>query len=196
MNGSGVVVHTLSTLETAVVAASKALGSKELILVGSVGPLLAAHPDAPSELRTSLDIDLFPKEHREEHLDADVIIGKDSPFRELHNFYVERLAAWTVMSTPDGWQKRTNKLVFGEISAYALSMFDTIWNKLERGEPKDISYCARVISAGLLKQRELANFIGNAGCSETFRNEPELFEASREAVQKNFEHALFETGED
>ena len=182
----GSFIHNIKTLKLAVLAAAEAFDETQFILVGSIGPLLAHSPDAPPLLRTSLDIDLFPINHADHHIAADSLVGAGSIFEIQNHFYIERVGAWTVMTTPAGWQSRSKELRFGKVIAYALSIQDALWNKLEAGRPKDLDYCSQIFACGICEETSFRDYVANA---ESPTN-PESFALSRETVVTNLDKSL------
>lgn len=155
-------------LKVALKAAASAYSRKRFVVVGSAA-ILATYPDAPSFLRLSADIDMFPvrKLDTTEFQSGDEQVGQASKFEVEHEFYIERLGDWTMLSQPDGWFERCVKYsVAGEvdeemvtIDGYCLRPLDLAYNKLEAGRDKDLNFVAGLLSEELLCIEELENFI-------------------------------------
>jgi len=59
---------------------------KEFICVGSQA-ILGQYPDAPRELRMSMELDLHPKAHPEKSALIDGAMGELSPFHATFHYY-------------------------------------------------------------------------------------------------------------
>lgn len=147
-------------LKTALKAAAKAYDRKRFVVVGSAS-ILASHPDAPGYLRLSADIDMFPirKLKTETFKPGDDLVGQASQFENEHDFYVERVGDWTMLSQPDGWLERCVKFEVEEITGYCLDPLDLAYNKTEAGRKKDIYFVAGMINEAIITRDELEGFI-------------------------------------
>lgn len=147
-------------LHKALLAASKAYGRSRFVIVGSAA-ILATHPGAPDYIRRSADIDLFPIRPLDEgeFESGDSIVGQSSPFEDEHDFYVERLGDWTMLTQPPGWLDRCVKITVDGITGYSLHPLDLAYNKTEAGRAKDIRYVAGIIHEGYLTAEDLDLFI-------------------------------------
>lgn len=95
---------TRDQLEHAIRAACDVSGDSELWVFGSQA-LLGSYPDAPAELRASIEVDVQPK-NKPEMVDAiDGSLGELSQFHETHGFYVHGVPLETA-KLPVGWERR------------------------------------------------------------------------------------------
>ena len=98
---------SLDDLKLALSECAALSGETEFVVVGSLA-IVGAHPLAPANLRVSQDIDLFFLKGAT--LDRNRAIyerfGPDSEFAELHDFYIEPVGDWTVMTSLPGWRDR------------------------------------------------------------------------------------------
>lgn len=177
-------------LHHALLAASRAYGRDRFVVVGSAA-ILATHPDAPDYIRRSADIDMFPLPAVEgpEMEKGDQLVGQGSVFESEHDFYVERLGDWTMLTQPAGWMDRCVVVSTEGITGYCLHPLDLAYNKTEAGRAKDILYVAGLIHEGYLTAPELKDFIRHH-CPH---------EELRPGVLKNFakvEDALHDMGGD
>ena len=95
---------TRSELEHIIRAACAIAGDTELVIIGSQA-VLGQFPNAPEELLTSTEADVFPKNRPER---ADLIegsIGELSPFHETFGYYAQGVGPETA-TLPLGWQER------------------------------------------------------------------------------------------
>lgn len=159
-------------LKIALVAAAGAYKRKRFVIVGSAA-ILATHPDAPSFLRLSADIDMFPirKLETTDFQSGDEQVGQASAFEVEHDFYVERLGDWTMLSQPEGWFGRCKRYsvegeVDGELTTvcgYCLQPLDLAYNKLEAGREKDLNFVAGLLAEKIIYLNVLEGFI-KEGC--------------------------------
>ena len=159
-------------LKLALAAAADAYKRRRFVVVGSAA-ILATFPDAPSFLRLSADIDMFPirKLDTTDFQLGDEQVGQASAFEVEHDFYIERLGDWTMLSQPEGWFERcvkysTEGKIDGEdvmVDGYALQPLDLAYNKLEAGRDKDLNFVGGLISEGLIALEDLEQFIKD-GC--------------------------------
>lgn len=166
-----------SDLKIALQAASKAYDRRRFVVVGSAS-ILASFPDAPGYLRLSADIDMFPirKLKTETFKPGDDKVGQYSQFEVEHDFYVERVGDWTMLSQPEGWLDRCVKYTVDDVQGFCLHPLDLAYNKTEAGREKDILFVAGMINEGIITSADLEKFIHD-GCPH-----PELLDG----VLKNF----------
>lgn len=150
-------------LKIALMAAAKAYDRKRFVVVGSAS-ILASHPDAPGYLRLSADIDMFPirKLRTETFKPGDDQVGQASQFENEHDFYVERVGDWTMLSQPAGWLERCVKVVVDDITGYCLDPLDLAYNKTEAGRKKDIDFVAGMINESIISREALSSFMQEA----------------------------------
>ena len=159
-------------LKLALAAAADAYKRRRFVVVGSAA-ILATFPDAPSFLRLSADIDMFPirKLDTTDFQLGDEQVGQASAFEVEHDFYIERLGDWTMLSQPKGWFERcvkysTEGKIDGKdvmVDGYALQPLDLAYNKLEAGRDKDLNFVGGLIAEGLIALEDLEQFIKD-GC--------------------------------
>ena len=105
---------TREQLEHAIRAACEVSEDSEIWIFGSQA-ILGEFPDAPEELRTSLEVDVQPK-NRSDKIDAiDGVLGELSLFHQTHGFYVHGLPIEEAATLPQGWEHRVTP-IFDEIS--------------------------------------------------------------------------------
>lgn len=96
---------TREQLEHAIRAACDVAEDTELFVFGSQA-ILGEHPDAPPELRTSIEVDVQPV-NRPDQVDAiDGALGELSQFHTAHGFYVHGVSIESA-TLPEGWEDRT-----------------------------------------------------------------------------------------
>lgn len=88
-----------------VLRASKAVtGETEFIVIGSQA-ILGSFPDAPRELRQSMEIDLYPKLRPDLAALIEGSLGRYSPFEETFGYYADGVSPDTA-ALPRGWEDR------------------------------------------------------------------------------------------
>lgn len=92
-------------LEHAIRAACNVSGDTDLYIFGSQA-ILGQHPDAPPELRTSIEVDVQPQNKPETTDKIDGALGELSQFHKTHGFYVHGVLI-EAATLPTGWGDRT-----------------------------------------------------------------------------------------
>jgi hypothetical protein len=96
---------TRDQLEHAIRAACDVSEDTELWIFGSQA-ILGEFPNAPENLRASIEVDVQPK-NRPEAVDyIDGALGELSQFHQTHGFYVHGISIESA-ELPDGWEQRT-----------------------------------------------------------------------------------------
>ncbi len=125
-------------MNDAIRAACDVANDSELLIFGSQS-ILGEHPNAPPDLRASVEVDVQPK-NRPEAVDViDGALGELSPFHETHGFYVQGVSI-EVAQLPEGWEGRTHQIkndnTRGNIG-YCLEAHDLAASKLAAYRDKD-----------------------------------------------------------
>lgn len=125
-----------------IVRASAAItGGVEFVLVGSQA-VLGQFPEAPLDLRQSMELDLFTTR---DPVDADLIdgsIGEGSPFHQTFGYYAHGVGAETA-TLPSGWTKRAIRVQtprMGGATAICPEIHDLLASKLVAGRDKDLAF--------------------------------------------------------
>jgi len=145
---------TREQLEHAIRAACDVAGDEAVIVFGSQA-ILAEHPDAPAELRYSIECDVAPWS-RPERADAiDAALGELSQFHATHGFYVHGLTI-DAATLPRGWKPR---LVVVDAAqgrrGLCLEGHDLAASKLAAFRDKDRDFVRVLLAEGLVKPRTL-----------------------------------------
>lgn len=150
---------TRDQLEHAIRAACDVAQDTELLIFGSQA-ILGEHPDAPPELRASIEVDVQPKNRPEAVARIDGALGELSRFNELYGFYVQGVSI-EVAKLPDGWEDRTiqvaNENTLNNIG-HCLESHDLAASKLAAFREKDRNFVRvlmieRIVDAGVLRRR-------------------------------------------
>ena len=133
-------------LEHAIRAACTVSGDQELIIFGSQA-ILGQFPDAPTEVRKSIEVDVSPKNRPEAVDRIDGALGENSQFHKTHGFYVHGVPIETV-KLPKGWEKRINKVqdyMDEKNIGYCIEAHDLAAGKLMAFREKDTEFVRRLI---------------------------------------------------
>jgi hypothetical protein len=149
--------RTLEDLERTVRAIATEFKTDKVFIIGSQAILLS-WPDAPTLMRASPEIDVFPEnaklweiEEKQKHPDEfpeasehiDALFGMGSQFHRTHGFYIDGVDEYTAR-LPAGWQMRAvvQRIDVGgrNVTAVAPCAEDLIISKLARLDDKDKSF--------------------------------------------------------
>lgn len=162
-----------SQLEHVIRAAATIAEDDEIIVIGSQA-ILGQFPDAPADLRASVEADIYPKNHPERSDLIDGSIGEGSPFHETFGYYAQGVDG-TTATLPSGWQDRLVHLRSERTrgaTGLCLEVHDLVISKLVAGREKDLEFAGAAARHGLVREQEL-----RARLSETV-----LEDALRKAV--------------
>ena len=133
-------------LEHAIRAACMVSEDQEVIIFGSQA-ILGQFPEAPLELRKSIEVDVSPKNRPEAVDKIDGALGENSQFHKTHRFYVHGVPIETA-KLPKGWEKRTNKVqdYMNENNiGYCIEAHDLAASKLIAFREKDTEFVRRLL---------------------------------------------------
>ena len=141
---------TRQQLEHLIRAAAVIADDDELIVVGSQS-VLGQFPDAPAELRVSVEADLYPKNHPERADLIDGTIGELSPFHDTYGYYAQGVGPSTAV-LPAGWESRLIP-IRNENTRWAtglcLEINDLLLSKYVAGREKDLHFTRVALARGL-----------------------------------------------
>jgi hypothetical protein len=145
-------------LEHVLRASGSISGCREIVVIGSQA-ILGAHPDAPSELLTSIEVDLYPSDAPEKADLIDGCIGELSPFHQTFGYYAHGVGPETAL-LPGQWKSRLvrvqNENTAGTIG-WCLSPLDLAVSKLLAGRPKDLDFVRVMLRNGLTTKPEITS---------------------------------------
>lgn len=148
-------------LEHLVRASGSISGCREVVIIGSQA-LLGAFPNAPAELLTSMEADLYPPADPGKAELIDGCIGELSPFHDTFGYYAHGVGPETA-TLPSGWQGRLirveNENTGGTIG-WCLSPSDLAVSKLLAGRPKDIEFVRQMIRIGAVTAQAIQDLLG------------------------------------
>lgn len=131
-------------------AAGDILDEKHFIIIGSQS-ILGKYPNAPKELLTSREVDMYPKSRPLESPKLDAI-GEGTWFDKSNGYFVDSVGEETAI-LPKGWKGRlvnlTGPMTNGVIGL-CLDPHDLFVSKMVAGREKDIEYCKVMIEYNLV----------------------------------------------
>lgn len=141
-------------LEHAIRAACNVADDDEIYVIGSQS-ILGQYPDAPAELRASIEVDVIPKNKPEAWADIDGSLGELSPFHDAHGFYVRGVELATAI-LPPGWQDRCYTVpVSRQAKGYCLEGHDLALSKLAAFRDKDRDFVRTLLIERLVDPKVL-----------------------------------------
>ncbi len=134
---------TREQLEHAIRAACEVSKDSEIWIFGSQA-ILGQFPNAPEELRASIEVDIQPKNRPDNVSAIDGALGKLSLFHQTHGFYVHALPIRGAATLPQGWQHRATPvadeiLTRGKIG-WCIEAHDLAASKLTAFRQKDRNF--------------------------------------------------------
>lgn len=155
---------TREQLEHVIRAAATIADDNEIVVIGSQA-VLGQFPDAPADLRKSMEADVWPKNHPERWELVDGSIGELSPFHETFGYYAQGVGPETAI-LPDGWQERVVRVetlrTRGAVGL-CLEIHDLVISKYVAGREKDMEFVRAVIANGMVDEETLhARLAGTA----------------------------------
>ena len=152
---------TFAQLQHAIRAACDIAGDTELWVFGSQA-ILSEFPDAPDSLRTSIEVDVQPKNRTDRTIYIDGALGELSLFHQTHGFYVHGVSIDTAR-LPEDWEKRVIRVV-DEIQTRGMTglcveVHDLAASKIVAFREKDRNFIRTLIIEELIDHKLLAERI-------------------------------------
>lgn len=159
---------TRDQLEHAIRAACDVADDTELIIFGSQA-ILGEHPDAPPDLRASVEVDIQPQ-NRPEAVDMiDGALGELSLFHKTHGFYVHGVSIESA-TLPCGWEERTIPVQHAQGTrgnvGHCLESHDLAVSKLVAYRDKDLDFVRTLLVEELVNVDTLHERIGSLPASD------------------------------
>jgi hypothetical protein len=153
---------TREQLEHAIRAACEVSKDSEIWIFGSQA-ILGEFPNAPKEVRTSIEVDVQPKNRVDKVDDINGALGELSPFYYAHGFYVHALPIEEAATLPQDWENRA-KPVFDEISTngkigWCVEAHDPAASKLVAFRQKDRDFVRLLLTERMIKTEILTERI-------------------------------------
>jgi hypothetical protein len=135
----------------------------ELFIFGSQA-ILGEYPDAPPELRASIEVDVQPVNRPEAVDKIDGSLGELSMFHHTHGFYVHGVSI-DAATLPGGWQERTvpvrdERGTRGN-TGHCIESHDLAASKLVAYRPKDRAFVRTLLVEDMVGAATLLERIGD-----------------------------------
>ena len=133
---------TRSELEHLIRAACSIAEDDEIVIIGSQA-VLGQFPDAPAELLTSMEADVFPRNKPDRAELIEGSIGELSMFHETFGYYADGVDDRTA-TLPEAWSERLVPVRgpgTGGNTGWALEIHDLLISKYVANRDKDRRYC-------------------------------------------------------
>jgi len=163
---------TREQLEHAIRAACEVTGDSEIWIFGSQA-ILGQFPNAPEALRTSIEVDVQPKNRPDKVDDVDGALGELSLFHQTHGFYVHGLPIKEAATLPDGWQLRVTP-VYDEVTTngntgWCVETHDLAASKLVAYRQKDRDFVRLLLIESMIDSQILLDRISLLGIDKSLR---------------------------
>jgi len=149
-----------SELEHILRASKGITGEAEFIVVGSQA-VLGAFPDAPRELRQSMEADLYPRYNPGLSDLIEGSLGRYSQFNQTFGYYADGVSPETA-TLPHGWEERLIKVAnenTGGAIGWCLEPHDLAFSKLAARREKDVAFVSAMVRLKLIRPSRLQNLI-------------------------------------
>jgi hypothetical protein len=143
-------------------ACANATNGHEFLIIGSQA-ILGSVPDAPRELRVSMELDVCPLPFTESAAAIiDGNIGELTRFHETFRIYAHAVGPETAM-LPEDFNDRLVELAFGGARVHCLAPIDLAYSKLAAGREKDLEFIVGLLHYKIVLQSELQRLLDTAG---------------------------------
>lgn len=160
---------TYEELMHAIRAAADVAGVTELFVFGSQAVLLRL-PNAPVDLRQSVELDVAVLAHPELTDRIDGLLGEESRFHSTYGYYVHGVDLAAAI-LPMGWEQRLTTDTFenGRVRVTSPELHDLAASKLAAGREKDYRYVAVLIREDVIEPRKLLQRVSRLPVSDEQR---------------------------
>ncbi len=151
---------TRAQLEHILRAAGALTEEREIVVLGSQA-ILGTFPEAPEELRRSMEVDAFPLDAPEKADLIDGSIGELSPFHETYGYYAHGIMPESA-AFPEGWRDRLVRVATPAthgVTGLCLSPEDLAASKLAACREKDLDFVTALLHHKLVEIAHLRNRI-------------------------------------
>jgi hypothetical protein len=138
-------------------AAKASTGELDFIIIGSQS-VLGKHPDAPRELRQSMELDLYARSKPDElRIEIERNLGELSRFSETFGYFADGVSPDTAF-LPEGWESRLTPVCnenTGGATGWCIDPADLAIAKLYANRPKDISFIRAMLKHHLIRPSQI-----------------------------------------
>jgi hypothetical protein len=143
-------------------ASSGATGEIHFIIIGSQS-ILGKHPDAPRELRQSMELDIYPRDRPHLSEDIEGSLGRYSHFGNTFGYYADGVGPDTAV-LPPGWEKRLTPVCnenTGGATGWCIDPADLTIAKLAASRPKDIAFIKAMLKHHFIRPSQIDHLIAS-----------------------------------
>ena len=162
---------TRDQLEHAIRATCEVSKDTEVWIFGSQA-ILGEFPNAPESLRTSIEVDVQPKNRPETVDEVDGALGELSMFHQTHGFYVHGISIESA-NLPDGWEKRTvsvnDPIATHGKTGLCIQAHDLAASKLAAYREKDREFVRLLLIEKMIEVKTLTERVSSLDVEERFR---------------------------
>lgn len=162
---------TRDQLEHAIRAACVVSKETELWVFGSQA-ILGEFPDAPESLRTSLEVDIQPKNRPEAADLIDGNLGELSMFHKTHGFYVHGISIESA-KLPSGWEQRTvpvSSPATDGNTGFCVEAHDLAASKLAAYREKDREFVRQLLIEEMIDAQTLVRRVAALNVDKALQN--------------------------
>ncbi len=153
---------TRKQLEHAIRAACEVSGDSEIWIFGSQA-ILGQFPDAPEDLRASIEVDVQPKNRSDNMEPIEAILGELSHFHHTHGFYVHALPIEGAAMLPQGWEDRTIRVFDPNLTSrktgWCIEAHDLAASKLAAYRERDRDFVRILLTKAMIDPQTLVDRI-------------------------------------
>lgn len=167
---------TRTELEHIIRAAAAITNSREIMVVGSQS-ILGALPDAPAELRESMEADVYALHAPETSDVIEGAIGEGSPFQVRYGYYAQGVGPETA-KLPVGWENRVIRVQNPNTDdkvGYCLEPHDLAASKLAAGREKDKTFVSTMLRLAVIEGATLSQRIATLPLAPEHREQLRLW---------------------
>ncbi len=177
---------TREQLEHTIRAASAIANDDELYIVGSQS-ILGKFPEAPAELRQSMEVDIAPKNKPETEEMIEGAIGELSLFHDTFGYFVDGVTI-DAIKLPQGWQDRLVSVINANTrgaKGLCLDPGDLAISKLWAAREKDIRFIEVMLREKMISFSALSLRIADSGFDVVSKTRLQALAVPLERVQPN-----------
>jgi Nucleotidyltransferase of unknown function (DUF6036) len=135
-------------------------GETEFVLIGSQS-ILGPHPDAPRELRESMEADLYPRHRPNLSSLIEGSLGELSMFHTTFGYFADGVSPSTA-ALPEGWEERLIPISnenTGGATGWCLDPHDLAFSKLAARREKDLKFVGAMLWHKMVRPSRLLKLI-------------------------------------
>jgi hypothetical protein len=139
-------------------------GESDYVIVGSQC-ILGLYPDAPRELRTSMEADIYPRNRPDLSPMIEGSLGELSAFHGTFGYYADGVSPDTA-TLPSGWADRLIPLRnenTGGATGWCLEPHDLAFSKLAARREKDLAFVKALLHHKLVRPSQIERLIESVG---------------------------------